>query len=478
MIKGRAALQGSAGLSDVMVSLRFQNTNAVTTILTDANGDYAFNSVGEGGPYTLEAQKAGYSFAPPSYVYNNLNADQTANFNAAVVSHSISGLVTTSTGAPLGGVTVSLTGSASTSVTTGPSGQYSFLNLAPGGNYTVTPSLGAYTFNPPSVVINNLAKNEAVNFTGTNTAPPSLPSVEFEQAGYHVAEDEHYKLIRVTRTGDASHVSTVEYATQDLSATQQTDYTLMLGTLSFAPGETSKTLFFLVTEDSLVEGTETLSVVLSNPDGAVLGNQSLAQIAITDNDSSANAPNAIDEAANFIRQHYHDFLNREPEPAGYQGWQDILNNCPVSGKDLNGNYCDRVEISSAFYRSQEFHDRGYLIYRFYAASLGKVPKYQEFMRDMQKVSGFLSVQQQEEARVEFIQEFMTRAEFKQRYEQFADAGAYVDAILSTAGVSLPQREKLISELQAGRITRGQVLRAVIESAEVDAKFYTESFVVM
>jgi hypothetical protein len=201
--------------------------------------------------------------------------------------------------------------------------------------------------------------------------------------------------------------------------------------------------------------------------------QSVVQLTITDNDSDQGAPNAIDDSLLLLRQHYHDFLNREPEPEGFKAWQEIMNKCAAGDTK-----CDRIEVSSDFYRSQEFHDRGYFIYRFYAASLAKVPKYLEFMRDMQKVSGFLSVAQQEEARKQFIEEFMKRTEFKQRYDQYADAGAYVDAILQTAGVQLPGREKIVSELQDGKITRADALRALIESGEVDTKFYTEAFVVM
>jgi hypothetical protein len=37
---------------------------------------------------------------------------------------------------------------------------------------------------------------------------------------------------------------------------------------------------------------------------------------------------------------------------------------------------------------------------------------------------------------------------------------------------------LIADLQAGRKTRGEVLRAVTESAEVYQKYYNEAFVVM
>jgi hypothetical protein len=54
----------------------------------------------------------------------------------------------------------------------------------------------------------------------------------------------------------------------------------------------------------------------------------------------------------------------------------------------------------------------------------------------------------------------------------------VDAILTTAGVELPQREQLITELRDGKLTRAEVLRAIVESAEVDTRFYNESFVVM
>jgi len=237
-------------------------------------------------------------------------------------------------------------------------------------------------------------------------------------------------------------------------------------------------LTLLITEDSYVEGAETLNLNLSNAVGASLGAQSQAQVTILDNDNDPNAPNAITDTQNFVRQQYHDFLNREPDPPGFAGWQNILNNCPASGKDANGNFCDRIEVSSAFYRSQEFHDRGYFIYRFYAASLGRIPKYLEFMRDMQKVSGFLSAQQQEQAKVDFIAEFMARAEFKQKYDPVAVAAAYVDALSATAGVTLSNRDQIVQQLQGGQIKRGQALRMVVESAEGDQKFYNEAFVIM
>jgi len=317
------------------------------------------------------------------------------------------------------------------------------------------------------------APTTAVLTISDNDAAPASSTIEVEQSTYSVSESEHYKPITITRTGDLSVAAAVDYATSDISATQHGDYNILLGTLNFASGESTKTLTLLVTDDSYVEGDETFSLTLSNPQGVTLGAQSVAQITITDNDNNQNAPNAIDEVQNFVRQHYHDFLNREPDAFGFKGWQDILNNCAAGDTK-----CDRIEVSSGFYRSPEFHDRGYFIYRFYAAVLGRHPHYEEFMRDMAKVSGFLSVQQQEEARQQFIIEFMARGEFKQKYQPIMSAEAYVDALAQTAGVTLTHRDQLVQQLQGNQISRGEALRAVIESIEVDQKFFNEAFVIM
>ncbi|HYE65596.1 MAG TPA: beta-propeller fold lactonase family protein, partial [Pyrinomonadaceae bacterium] len=67
----------------------------------------------------------------------------------SVVTHTISGQVT-SGGIGLGGVTLTLSGSQSGTATTDGSGNYTFMNLTEGGNYTLTPSKTGYVFNPSS----------------------------------------------------------------------------------------------------------------------------------------------------------------------------------------------------------------------------------------------------------------------------------------------------------------------------------------
>jgi chitinase len=65
---------------------------------------------------------------------------------------------------------------------------------------------------------------------------------------------------------------TVNYATSDWTATAGSDYQAASGTLTFAPGETTKTITVLVNGDRLGEGNEFYTVELSAPTNAVLAN--------------------------------------------------------------------------------------------------------------------------------------------------------------------------------------------------------------
>ena len=63
----------------------------------------------------------------------------------------------------------------------------------------------------------------------------------------------------------AADAVTVDYATGDGSATAGDDYTAASGTLTFAAGETAKTVEVAVLDDAHDEGEETLTLTLSNP---------------------------------------------------------------------------------------------------------------------------------------------------------------------------------------------------------------------
>jgi chitinase len=60
---------------------------------------------------------------------------------------------------------------------------------------------------------------------------------------------------------------TVNYATQNGSATAGSDYQAQSGTLSFAAGETTKTVRIAIYGDSTIEPDEWFQLVLSDPSG-------------------------------------------------------------------------------------------------------------------------------------------------------------------------------------------------------------------
>ena len=63
---------------------------------------------------------------------------------------------------------------------------------------------------------------------------------------------------------------TVNYATSNGTAVAGEDYTATSGTLTFSPGETSKTVSVPVLDDAIDEGNETFVLTLSNPTGGAV----------------------------------------------------------------------------------------------------------------------------------------------------------------------------------------------------------------
>jgi len=478
-VSGRVT-EGSAGLGGVTITVtRTSDSSTVGTTTTASDGTYTVTGVPAGGNYTVTPTLQFYSFTPPTRSITNLVGNQTGvDFTAARQQYAIAGRIATSSNSPVSGVTVTLSGDGAATTTTDVNGQYTFGNLEAGRNYTVTPSRPNFTFTPPSRTINNLDGNATADFTATAGTITFTGAAAPGGSESTRTEADRSFVVSVNRTGDTSGEIVVEYATFDGpssgGASDRSDYITSIGRLRFAPGETTKTIRIFIIDDVFVEGNETFSLVLSNPsNGGVLGNSFAITLTIVDNDTTQPTRNPIDDSPFFVRQHYLDFLNREPDLPGFAAWIAILNGCPPGD-----TRCDRIEVSSAFFRSEEFQTRGYFVYRFYLTALGRNPFYREMMRDLSFVTGFLSEQELEAGKQEFINDFMSRSEFKSKYDPLTDPADYVNELEQTAGVTLPNKQQLIDDLAAGRMTRAQVLRAVAESSQVVNKYFNQAFVVM
>ncbi|MDQ3585411.1 MAG: PQQ-dependent sugar dehydrogenase [Acidobacteriota bacterium] len=326
-------------------------------------------------------------------------------------------------------------------------------------------------------------------------------TIQFSASNYQASETDVTATVTVSRTGDTSGTAAIDYQTVDNPAEvrcdntmtapgvafARCDYATNVDTLTFAPGEVSKTFTVSIINDAHAEPNETVSLRLFNPSGASLGTQSTATLTITDNDAAGQS-NPIFASPFFVRQQYLDFLSREPEEAGFNAWLSVLNNCPnVFNDDPNSPsaQCDRIIVSSSFFRSQEFQLKGYFVYLFYKATLGRLPLYTEIIPDMRSVTGATS-EELFAKRDAFARTWVNRPEFAARYPGTLADAAFVDSILTTAGVQLTTpdpvsgvtRNSLVADLQRRAKTRAEVVRLIVESHEVDAREFNGAFVAM
>jgi hypothetical protein len=324
------------------------------------------------------------------------------------------------------------------------------------------------------------------------TTPPPPSFFNFAVPQFDVAEFEDHAQILVTRTGDTSEAASVEYAITGGTASERSDYTTTAGRLRFAPGETQKSFDILLTDDATQEQNETVEMLLWKPEGASasVGFRDKATLVIHDNDFGPASSNPIETSSFFVRRHYHDFLNREPDASGLNFWTNNIESC---GADAACRELKRVDTSAAFFLSIEFQRTGFLVYRLYRASLPAIPgrtrsmpRYAEFVRDTQEIGRGVVVnqagweQQLEANTVAFVNEFVERADFKAAYPASLGPAEYVDKLNAQAGNPLTQSERNfhVSLLSAGLESRAEVLRKVAESGEFTRRETDSAFVLM
>ncbi|MDQ6622659.1 MAG: hypothetical protein M3Y86_04135 [Verrucomicrobiota bacterium] len=117
--------------------------------------------------------------------------------------------------------------------------------------------------------------------------------VQFAAATYTVAEAGGNAIltVKLTPNGDASKASSVNYAATPISAFAGFDFSPVSGTLTFAPGETTKTILVPINNDDIPEDPETFRVTLSSPSsGTIIGPQSSAIVTIIDDDAANVKP--------------------------------------------------------------------------------------------------------------------------------------------------------------------------------------------
>ncbi|NET86648.1 MAG: DUF4114 domain-containing protein, partial [Kamptonema sp. SIO1D9] len=152
-----------------------------------------------------------------------------------------------------------------------------FVNLNNPVNAFVAASQGKATIvndDAPALSINNVTISEADNQVATATFTVNLNQISTEEVR-------------------------VEYATADGTATTNNDYTPTAGTITFNPGETSKTIAVEVRGDNLVDAEETFFVNLRNSVNANIA-ASQGKATIVNNEIERLAPANLNKTEDNI----------------------------------------------------------------------------------------------------------------------------------------------------------------------------------
>ncbi len=323
------------------------------------------------------------------------------------------------------------------------------------------------------------------------------PLFAFAQPSFPTSEGAHFVTVSVTRSGDSSGAVNVNFATSDGAATERKDYTAVSGTLRFAAGETSKSFDVLLTDDAFQELDETINLTLSNPTGgAALGTQATASVVIAADDNPPPASNPIDVSSDFVRQHYHDFLNREPDASGLAFWTGEIESC---GSNAACREVKRINVSAAFFLSIEFQETGYLVYRVYKTAYGDatspgipgtvpVVRLNEFLPDTRRIGEGVVVGQGEWKRqldsnkFEYFIEFTQRPRFLSEYPLSMGLTEYLNKLAQNAGVVLTGEdyERAAAYVRVGpaEMARAAVLQMIAEKEALQQQELRRAFVLM
>ena len=326
----------------------------------------------------------------------------------------------------------------------------------------------------------------------------NAPGIHFAAAGYEVAEGAGHLDVRVVRRGDASASASVQYqADFGIDASAKNDFTPVRGWLDFAPGETEKSFPFLVNDDAFVEDPEQVSISLLGDGFGPMGFES-ARVTITSDDTSppTRANNPVNDAAFFVRQHYHDFLGREPDPEGFAFWKGQIEAC---GADAACRRVMRASVSAAFFLSIEFQRTGYQVFRAHTATYPEsynndlnrrlyqlVPMGILFPNMATIQRGLIVGQPGWEQRLrdntlDFARGWVESADFKGQQPADMAAAAYVDKLFANAGVvpTTAERDAALAAFGTGGTEgRAAALLSVTNSRSVYNRQYNAAFVAM
>jgi choice-of-anchor B domain-containing protein len=184
----------------------------------------------------------------------------------------------------------------------------------------------------------------------------------------------------------------------------------------------------------------------------------------------------VEDEEFFVRRHYLDFLNREPDAGGWGYWTSQLAKC---GTDKTCIHQRRIGISAAFFIESEFQETGSFVYRFQKSSYAQRPAFQQFISDRNQVVAGNNL---ETSKQQFAENWVQRPEFLAKYPASLSGPEFVSALLATvqqgSGVDLSSKRQALEDDYALNQSRARIVRAVADDPAFKDAEYNNAFVLM
>ena len=184
-----------------------------------------------------------------------------------------------------------------------------------------------------SVVLSNPHSATIADGTGVativddDTTTPVLPTLAIGDASISEGDSGSAQLsFTVTLSQAATGPVTVNYATANGTATAGSDYTALSGTLTFAAGETTKTITVPITGDTAVEANETFTISLAGASGATIADGS-ATGTIVNNDVAPQPSGDLEAAFSLVDSWSSGFNGNvlvHNDGSSTTGWQIVI----------------------------------------------------------------------------------------------------------------------------------------------------------
>lgn len=192
-----------------------------------------------------------------------------------------------------------------------------------------------------SDIRNNTIEQTQLGQFNVNVSVTASGILSLGETELSVSEGAGFVTVEFLRSDGSDGTATLQYSTVDLTATPDVDYPDTVETLTFAPGETRKTVNIPIIDDGEIESDEQFGIGLTSATGAILGAPRTAVITIVDNDSAPPPPpaalNVLFVAGNSILTASDQAIRNQFEQLGHTVTvrdDDLITNADALGRDL------------------------------------------------------------------------------------------------------------------------------------------------